>query len=230
MSDEEDDTSDEQQGGEDEDVEEAFFSRGMDQSYYAYLRSHDGGSKSVAEAKYSVVIAKSYVDFARDRVQDPNGMYALEDNCLASTGLFSPWLASLTNLSLASKRSWLSRLSRFVKYRSSRGSHLNREHALVFWALSRAKEKLLQMQQSLRESIREEYAETQSLEALKNRNEWATLKEIMDSHVQQKEVFFKIIQSQARTPRAQMGLKTRTWCLGFVATSLYTLLSSARRE
>ena len=239
---------------------EATFSKRRDKLYYEYLRSHDGGCKSVAEAKYSVVIADSFLVFAEAQVgcycsvihyvlkysvviadsflvfaeaqvgdEDTRG-YPIEDHCLACTHLYCPWLKSLTKLSVASKRSWCSRLCRFIKYRSSRGCALNPQRAAVFQALCQAKEKLLAMQSTLRDEIREEYAQTQSLEALTEKKQWTSFDKILRVHYEQKDVFFQIINSQAKTPRSQMSLTTRTWCLGFVVTSLYVLLSSARRK
>ena len=210
---------------------EATFSKQRDKLYYEYLRSHDGGCKSVAEAKYSVVIANSFLVFAEAQVGDEDTRgYPIEDHCLACTHLYCPWLESLTKLSVASKRSWCSRLCRFLKYRSSRGCGLNPQRAAVFQALCQAKEKLLAMQSTLRDEIREEYAKTQSLEALTEKKQWTSFDKILRVHYEQKDVFFQIINSQAKTPRSQMSLTTRTWCLGFVVTSLYVLLSSARRK
>ena len=197
-------------------------------AYFTYLQSSRGGSKSFAEGKYSTQIALNYIKFASSRVGDNKSGCAFVDHCLTSAHLLSIWVDSLTHLSLASHKCWLSRLGRFVVYRSSLGSFMDPQHALVVAALSQVKKELLLIQQQLKEKIRAEYAEKQSVEALMEAKQWTTFENVLQCHQKQKVIFLKIIKSQSAQPKSQMDLRTRTWCLGFVASSLYVLLSSAR--
>jgi len=197
-------------------------------TYFTYLQSSRGGSKSFAEGKYSTQIALNYIKFASSRVGDNKSGCAFVDHCLTSAHLLSIWVESLTHLSLASHRCWLSRLGRFVDYRSSLGSFMDPEHALVVAALSQVKKELLLLQQQLKVKVRAEYDEKQSVEALIKAKQWTTFENLLQCHQRQKVIFLKIIKSQSAQPKSQMDLRTRTWCLGFVASSLYVLLSSAR--
>ena len=86
------------------------------------------------------------------------------------------------------------------------------------------------IQQQLKGKIRSEYAKKQSVEALIKAKKWTTFENLLQCHQRQKVIFLKIIKSQSAQPKSQMDLRTRTWCLGFVASSLYVLLSSARRR
>jgi hypothetical protein len=213
-------------------IREAMFEDTYWAAFYAYLRSVGGGSKSVEEARYTTAIVQEYFAFAIPLLPaDQPSKFSEKDRCLTTVSFYQQWITSLQKLTKkSSARAYLSRFSRFIRYRELQGDLLDTQHGMVCSALVTVKVKLLELQRQLGAAAQKEYAQEQSVEALESKGEWCSFALVVRCVKTMQATYFEIIDAQAANSRKRMPLKTRVWCLQFVLSSLYVHLSAARCE
>ena len=213
-------------------IREAMFEDTYWAAFYAYLRSVGGGSKSVEEARYTTAIVQEYFAFAIPLLPaDQPSKFSEKDRCLTTVSFYQQWITSLQKLTKkSSARAYISRFSRYIRFRELDGDLLDTQHGMLCSALVTVKVKLLELQRQFGVAAQEEYALEQSVEALEKKGEWCNYNLVVRCVNTMEATYFEIIEAQADNSRKRMPLKTRVWCLQFVLSSLYVHLSAAHQR
>jgi hypothetical protein len=213
-------------------IREASFEDNYLADFYTYLRSVAGGSKSVEEARYTTAIVGEYFAFALPLLPvDQSSKFSAKDRCLTTISFYQQWITSLQKLTKkSSARAYISRFSRYIRFRELDGDLLDTQHGMLCSALVTVKVKLLELQRQFGVAAQQEYALEQSVEALEKKGEWCNFNLVVRCVNTMEATYFEIIEAQADNSRKRMPLKTRVWCLQFVLSSLYVHLSAARCE